>query len=352
MAKRATIADVAKKADVSVMTVSRVVRNDKHVSPATRERVAKIIAQLNYHPDFSARALSSHVTGNIGLLASNSYTRSGFYTDLTCALDKELSSKDYSVITSFHPHWGKKIPVLITQKKIDGLIIAGYDVEERIVDECLHNKIPVVIIDGLSFGQATVNIDFDYRAGLASAIAKLELLGHNRFAFVGNSSTNTGERMMMEALCELLDSSTDKTLKIVWTDKMPLSGQYADWHKTFADATAIICASDLLAAKVVDYAKESGISVPEDVSVIGCGDTELARFKHPHISSIAVDLTELARQTLECLFRLVNKQNVSLEKLDVTTRYIQRESTGPNMDVKRKEVIATVPGQMSESLTN
>ena len=329
LAKRATITDVAKIADVSAMTVSRVMRNTKDVKESTRNRVQVAISQLNYHPDFSARALSNHITGNIGFLVSHKEQFENLFTYLAFTLEDNLYTRDYSIITSMQSLDPTHLPVLITQRKVDGLIAAGCTVNKSLLAECELNGIPVVMIEGFVEDENITTIHPDYKVSTRKAVEFLVSQGHKHFVFMGNDPDNKNDLRKIKYITKALNSFGLDLSKqnIFFTNRFDSSEKklMESMKQKDENNTAYFCVNENLAAQLNENLRTSRLTHPIENSIIVFADSKLENFKHL-FNEITVAKKKIVEIAVQELFKKINKQPIEEHHIHVPTLFINRES--------------------------
>lgn len=307
--------DVAAYAGVSMKTVSNVVHDYPHVSPAMRERVQRAIDDLGYRPNALGRRLA---TGRSGLLAlAFSDIRLPYFAQLASAVAVAAanSGSGYRVLleeTAGTLDGERSVLSAEEAGLVDGLlfqpsVMSTTEIAQR------HGDIPLVL---LGEGAAPLSVDrvmIDNVAAAKTAVAHLVALGRRRIAFVGHerSSPSTTSRLRLQGYQEGLDEfgiPLDMDL-LVAVD--PLSAPAAaESLGTALDAglrmDGIVCRDDLAAFGALRALGERGIAVPEEVAVVGWDDIDLAAVTRPSITTIAPDLSELARVALDLLLERID----------------------------------------------
>jgi len=331
---RITIRDVAKAAGVSTATVSKVMNATGRVSEGTRETVLKAAKSLDFRPNAMARALQSRRSYSAGLLTDDTYGR--FSLPLMAGVTEGLIGKGMSVFLcgiDGPPELGGSHLDRLLQNRVDGLIISGRRVD-RLPDIDLSGaKLPIVY--ALSRGPVGgVTLAPDEEHGASLAVTHLLDIGRRRIAHV------TGPRRYQ--LVEERARAWRDTLAAadLLTDAEPLFG---DWSELWGHAAighlfdgmgrsdrpdAIFCGSDQIGRGVIDALRERGISVPDDVAVIGFDNWRvMAEQTRPPLSSIDMNLTVLGLEVGLALSRLIagERQDQGLIRLPCTL--VPRAST-------------------------
>ncbi|MGW9018956.1 LacI family DNA-binding transcriptional regulator [Priestia megaterium] len=325
-----TIYDVAEKAGVSIATVSKVINNTGRISDKTRKKVNLIMNELNYHPSFVASALTGKRTQTIGLLIPN--IANPFYSEFARNLEDRAHELGYSIVicsTDYNEEKEKKYVSLLMRKQVDGFIITSGFTNVGLIQEVMNQKIPVALI-AYSIPTLSLNsigID-DYKAGY-QATAHLAELGHKRIAVIAETvqSSNDRVRGYKEALKEYqlefdinLYIETKATVEDgeIATDKL---------LNVEEPPTAIFAFNDILAIGTMQCAKKRGLSIPENLSVIGCDNTILALI--PSLTTMGQPLREMGHEAADILIEEIEGKKTRKQQILLSPELVIRDSTGP-----------------------
>jgi LacI family transcriptional regulator len=325
-----TIYDVAEKAGVSIATVSKVINNTGRISDKTRKKVNLIMNELNYHPSFVASALTGKRTQTIGLLIPN--IANPFYSEFARNLEDRAHELGYSIVicsTDYNEEKEKKYVSLLMRKQVDGFIITSGFTNVGLIQEVMDQKIPVALI-AYSIPTLSLNsigID-DYKAGY-QATAHLAELGHKRIAVIAETvqSSNDRVRGYKDALKEYqlefdinLYTETKATVEDgeIATDKL---------LNVEEPPTAIFAFNDILAIGTMQCAKKRGLSIPENLSVIGCDNTILALI--PSLTTMGQPLREMGYEAADILIEEIEGKKTRKHQILLSPELVIRDSTGP-----------------------
>jgi len=325
-----TIYDVAEKAGVSIATVSKVINNTGRISDKTRKKVNLIMSELNYHPSFVASALTGKRTQTIGLLIPN--IANPFYSEFARNLEDRAHELGYSIVicsTDYNEEKEKKYVSLLMRKQVDGFIITSGFTNVGLIQEVMDQKIPVALI-AYSIPTLSLNsigID-DYKAGY-QATAHLAELGHKRIAVIAETvqSSNDRVRGYKDALKEYqlefdinLYIETKATVEDgeIATDKL---------LNVEEPPTAIFAFNDILAIGTMQCAKKRGLSIPENLSVIGCDNTILALI--PSLTTMGQPLREMGHEAADVLIEEIEGKKTRKQQILLSPELVIRDSTGP-----------------------
>lgn len=297
--------EVAKRAGVSTATVSRVLNNLDVVRSATRARVLKAVAELNYHPNLHARTLAGGKSHTIGLIASN--MENPFFFDIFRSLEAHARLAGYEVVvanTDYDPDRLVRGVRLMIGRRVAGLAMVVSEMDPGLIEELANARIPCVFYDvGAARGNIT-NIRVDYRRGIRCIVGHLHSLGHRRLAFIGHHSslgpTSEREKAFVESVSQLQPSVEWQTA----ADRDGLEGGRLAARQLLSQGfqpTAIVCVNDFTAAGVLRELRDRGLSVPRDVSLTGFDNITLSEFCDPPLTTIDIPRDEIGRLAFAAL---------------------------------------------------
>lgn len=309
-----TIYDVAKQANVGVGTVSRVLNNNPRVSPETRQRVLSVIQSLNYRPSPVAQRLSRRKTLSIGVIAVF-FTRPSVVERLR-GIEAVVAASEYDLIVFNIETPAKRDDIFratADNRRVDGLLVISLTPADEDVVRWRSAGVPVVLVDTQHPALPRIVVD-DVQGGYRAAQHLLEL-GHRRIAFVGDpvhtafNFTSSRDRLwgLQRALAEH---------GIPFRPEYHQAGEHSSetartlTHSLLAlhePPTAVFAASDTQALGVMQAARELGLRVPEDLSVIGFDDIEIAEY---------LDLTTMHQPLFESGYRGIDLLLQSLEQAE------------------------------------
>lgn len=329
-----TINDVAKRAGVSPMTVSRVINDEGNVREATKKRVEEAIAALNYAPSAAARTLAGGDEIRIGLLHANpSFAYLSEF--LVGSLDQASRSNVQLVVEKCGDDGGTEAIEHLLRGRIDGIVLPPPLSDSPAVLGALQGRgVPVVAV---ATGRApdwalSVSID-DHRAAYEMT-RHLGALGHGRIGFItGNpNQTASGERLAgyRAALADMkLTEAPELIVEGMFTYRSGLDA--ADQLLDLSDPpSAIFASNDDMAAAAVAIAHRRGLDVPGDLTVCGFDDTALATTIWPELTTIRQPVTEMSRAAIDLLVRAIRSRNAkdAPQQLHILTEHdlIRRQS--------------------------
>lgn len=319
-----TIKDVAKKANVSVATVSRVINNTGYVNHETRKIVEDAIDELGYVPNELARSLFRKKSNIIGLIVPHISTY--FFAELIEAIEDHIMEKGYKLMifnSKDDIEIEKKYINVFSQYNIDGLIIVANTKSARAY---MNLKTPIITIDHIIDNSIPSVTSDNVQGGEIAAKRLIETGCKNIIHFRGPSVLITVVdrargfyQVMDEHNIEV--QSCDLDFK---TPELGLIEQFIKEHKT---VDGIFCSSDIIAMYVISVLKRLDYKVPEDVQVIGYDNIELSEILIPRLTTIAQPINDMGMRTVDNLLALIEKKELDEIHQLLPVTLIERDTT-------------------------
>lgn len=329
-----TIYDIAKETGKTAPTVSKALNGSGTLSKKTREKIIETARKMGYEPNMTARTLATKKSRLIGVIYDDTGMDRGFAHPLFSVIlnrfREQIEHAGYDIIF-LSRHFKMSYYAHASYRSVDGVIIinpAEYKLE--LFEDFVKNKIPVVSTNTIINGICTI-ITENERGGYAAAEYFIKK-GHKKIAFLSGPRNNLSlaaeERLTgFKKACADYNIPFDETLFEECEYWHTQSG-YASFERLYKrnkDFTAVFACSDLLAYGVMQYAENNGISIPDDVSVIGFDDDSGSQFSHPHLSSFRHDGVKIADMAAEMLFQQIADIPVP-EVVRFPATLIERES--------------------------
>lgn len=330
-----TIIDVAREAGVSYSTVSRVVNNYEHVKPETRERVLTAMTRLGYVVNQQARSLRGGRSQVVGLLVPD--VGNNYIGDIIRGIDAELAAHQYDLMlyTTHRQKSKESIYVAtITRGLADGLLLLLPTNVEAYMASLQQQQFPHVLIDYQAVdNQFTSTVQSTNFQGAYEATQYLIELGHRRIAYIiGQQEMECSLARLSGYRAALDDHGIDYDLKLIRSgDFFRLQGYEAarEFLTVNHPPTAIFAANDLSAFGVMEAVRECGLSIPDDISIIGFDDILEAQQVHPSLTTVRQPLEEMGRVAARILLRRLEHPDLSGERVELPTKLIIRNSCAP-----------------------
>lgn len=324
-----TITDVAKEAGVSVSTVSHVVNNTRFVKPETRARVMEAIQLLDYTPSISAQSLKKNVTHTIGMIVTSS--TNPYFAEIVSHIESALYEAGFNLILcNSGQDFVKQRNYIRTLKgkRIDGLLVLESVVSDaflKLVESC---NFPVVLLD--MEGQRLASVTDDSEAGGYLATSYLIARGHREIGCISGPSDHHQSAQRYLGFKRALDEAGIE-LNPAWV----LPGNLeADGGERAIEAlcrqerrpTALFAFNDLSALGAMSEAARQGLRVPQDLSIIGYDDIEIARLFSPALTTVRQQIDDICRATCQLLTGAIARKDAVPEHVRVQPQLVVRDS--------------------------
>ncbi|MCA0454082.1 MAG: LacI family transcriptional regulator [Chloroflexi bacterium] len=339
-----SIKAVAKKAGVSIATVSRVLNGTKFVSPDIRANVLKVVEELNYKPSLPARNLRRQQTQTIGVLVP--HLNDFYFGNLAFALEKILSSRGYSPMFASTESDTSKETICVDnliQHRVQGtILVPALPVHGSIenVQRLMDSNIAVVLVDrGIRSLKVNQIISNNFQGGYDGARHLIEL-GHKHIGMLDSGTDallpkfGPGSERISGVRQAMADAGLEFDIRnCIFSDEQNQSK--AGYQGTFTllrqspEITAIFALTDASAVGALRAAYELGLSVPRDLSVMGFDDIPLASHVVPRLTTLAQPPDQIAQAAVDLLLRQFDEPSAPFQTITVGTQLIPRESTAP-----------------------
>ncbi|RXZ35546.1 LacI family DNA-binding transcriptional regulator [Sphingomonas desiccabilis] len=332
-----TISDVAKRAGVSPMTVSRVINGEANVRPATRDAVNAAISALNYAPNRAARSLAGAGQVRIGLLYSN--PSAGFLSEFLLGSLDQASRSDVQIVVERCELGEHELEVAqhLVRGGIDGIILPPPLCEAPALLSLLRSaRIPTVAVATGVPAENQLAIRIDDREAAAMMTRHIMELGHRRIGFIAGNPNLSASAQRLEGFREALAAAGMAEDPALIVDGLFTYRSGLDAAEQLLDLaeppTAIFSSNDDMAAATVAIAHRRGLDVPGDLTVCGFDDTTLATAIWPELTTIHQPIADMARAAVELLVATLRQQKhldgaAEQQVLDFTL--IRRQSDAP-----------------------
>jgi LacI family transcriptional regulator len=318
----ATIADVAALAGVSTATVSRVLSGGARALPATRERVVAAARELGYRPSGIARALKKRETRTLGLLVTD--IGNPFYPQVVRAVEAAAHKAGYAIVLANGgddpdrelAHLG-----LLEERRVDGIIVASSRMSRRHAVALRNSTVPVVLVNATS-GGGLAAVTTAHRRGARMAAEHLMGLGHRRIGHISAPAQHAASRLRRQGVRDAVDAV------VVDGDGGVEGGALAVPALLAAGVTGIVAYNDLTAIGALRGLRQAGLRVPEEISVVGFDDIEMAAWTDPPLTTIRQPTDALGQWAVDRLARvLAGDRAAAVERVMLWPELVVRGST-------------------------
>jgi LacI family transcriptional regulator len=303
--RRPTINDVAALSGVSKSTVSNVMRGTGSVSDPTRQRVLDAVATLGYRPNAAARNLVLRRTNLIGVVVGD--IANAFDAELVKGIEQHASAGEYTTLvcnTGGHARLEASRIAALLEQRVDGIALLDFTGDRAVLSQLLAERVPVVMVSCWSEYADCVAVDD--MVGIDLAVRHLVELGHKRIAHAVDPLMEATTRRARVQAFERALLRSGLAPRPEWT--LPYESDEADAEARFlpmlADGekpTAIVAANDYTAIRLMELLERNGVSVPDDVSLVGFDGIDIAGLSRIGLTTIAQPRDELARTALDLL---------------------------------------------------
>jgi LacI family transcriptional regulator len=330
-AREVTIFDVAEEAGVSYSTVSRVLNNKNNVNAETRERVLQVMAQMGYIGNATARSLAGGLSRVVGLLVDHLNTE--YMGEIIRGIDEVLESNDYNLMlyTTHQQKTRETASVAkLTHGFADGLILIVPRNEKAYLETLEQRRFPYVLIDYQGYNRHVPSIMTTNKKGAYDATTYFIETGHRQIGFI------TGEMAYgcsIERLAGYRAALEDHG--IAFSQELVKEGNFLQplGHSCTQELlnlpqppTALFVSNDVMAFGAMEAARERGLRIPDDLSIIGFDDIPQAAHVHPPLSTVRQPLEEMGRRAAMLLLQFIANPACEVERIELSTRLVIRES--------------------------
>ncbi len=323
--------DVARKAGVSITTVSHVLNDTRAVADETRARVRKAIAELSYYKNSSARLLVRGQSDLLGLIISD--IENPFFPELIKSFERACAREQMEVLlcaTNYDRGQAKNALRRMLENRVQGVAVMTSQFDRELEAQLTEKKVPLVLLGSPSTTSYRSNIALDYRKGLAEAIEYLYGLGHRKIALAIGPQDQLSAMEFKQAAVRELKRRGLNPFCIAEGDHQPESGARAvrELLKTAPRPTAVLCGNDRMAIGAMGAAEDLGFRVPGDVSIVGADDVWMTRYCQPPLTTIRIPRDTLGQLAFDVLMKMVRSKRKAGSAHVLETRLIVRRSTG------------------------
>lgn len=326
-----TIYDVAREADVSMATVSRVVNGNPNVKPATRKKVLEVIERLDYRPNAVARGLASKKTTTVGVIIPD--VSNMFFASLARGIDDIATMYKYNIILANSDGDNlKEVHVLnnLLAKQVDGIIFMGHHITDEIRGEFSRSKTPIVLAGSIDPDNQVGSVNIDYQAATKEAVQILVKNGHKDIAFVSGALIDPingharlgGYKQALEEAGIAYNEGLIFEAPYSFRDGLRLVERLRN-----SGATAAFISDDELAVGILDGLLDAGVKVPEEFEIITSNNSLLTDVVRPKLTTITQPLYDMGAVAMRLLTKLMNKEEVEQKTIILPFGISEKGST-------------------------
>ena len=330
----ASIKDIAREANVSPATVSKALNKRKDISEATREKILRIAESHDFVPSAIGRSLKNQRTENIGVIfcrESQPLSGNPFYSRVLEGIEAELTINNYNLVLHLLPNDYKgTLPKMLREGQVDGVVLAGV-LRPDFIERLRNLSIGVVLVDPKIIIDDFSQVLIDNEHGAFQAVEHLISRGHERIGFISGNIDRMSFIQRYKGYQKALSFH-----KIHLDKDLVRSGGLEQGYdhtvnllKMENPPTAIFAANDINAIYGYKAITDNRLRIPEDISVIGFYDIEMAKISSPPLSTVRVYKEEMGSIAVRTLLQIINNELDRPVTTLVPTRLVERGSVGP-----------------------
>jgi len=334
--KKVTIEAIAHAAGVSPATVSRVLNNKRNVRPELAVRVKEVIATLGYRPNEIARGLVNGRASVFSVVVPD--IDNPFFSKICKAIQDTIGKDKYSLFL-YNSNGAldreKEIIEELAARLIKGVfLVAPRTPPKDILDLCKHYDILPVVLDARVESYRLPAVWVDNTTAFIEATEYLIRNGHRKIGFVaGPHIVANSEDRLRGYLLGLQRYSIEKAESLILESDYTIAGGYKAaeymFEKIESQPTALICSNDLMAVGVMAYLRQKGIQIPDEVSIIGCDDIDVAGSLYPPLTTIVQPISKLGTVAAQLMLQYISHDELP-PKVILHAELVVRESTSSN----------------------
>lgn len=323
--------DVAKRAGVSVTTVSHVMNHTREIAPETRQRVLNAIGELNYYKNISARLLVRGKSDLVGLIISD--IENPFLPPVVKSFERACAAAGLELLlgmTNYEPRKAEAAVRRMIESRVRGVAIMTSQIDGRLIDILVQADVPVVALDLAKTGKGKSSLSIDYSSGIVDAVDHLYVHGHRRVAVIQGPSKVVSAARYGSILRSVIAEYGMTLGGARETGSLPEDGAQAatELLQNKRQPTAILCSNDLTAIGAMGAAAQLGIGIPHELSIIGSDDIAMARYSHPALSTVRIPRDAIGHEAFRLLEHLCGPPLRRGAQTCFATSFIARGSSG------------------------
>lgn len=328
-----SIGDVARAANVSIATVSRVLNNSALVAPATAERVLGVVRQLGYQPNAIARALMTSRSQIIGIALPDIHGE--FYSEILRGADAAARAHGLRLLIASEARAGEaaSTQTSLPYSLIDGLVVMITEPNDLLWQEAMSSGLPVCVLDAQTVDAGVDNVVIDNVSGAAEATSHLlRRVQPDHCYFVGGAEANFDSQSRAAGFQAALrrEGAEPRSAQLAFGDYT--SGWGQAWAQRMIAqgrlrGSAVLAGNDDIAMGILFAARDAGLDVPDQLAVVGFDNTRLCSIVRPALSSVRVPLREMGAAAVDLLLRRIAEPESERREVCLPARLVARESS-------------------------
>lgn len=331
-----TIKDIAKAAGVSHTTVSRALNDNPAISKETVERIKSLAEELGYVPSAAARGLKTNRSHVLGVIVHR--MEDPFLSEVLRGIEDTLNTSEYSLFlaaTNRDPEREQRVIQAMIERRVDGIIFSSLHIGVQQLHYLNQFGIPFVLINNQTMQDPDVYLVYHQDVEATRQLtAYLVRLGHRKIAYLGSirsGRTNVKRQQGYEEALKVSSLPVRPEYITTATSGKPEGGMEGmKYFLALSDPpTAVVCYNDMMAIGAIQAIQQAGLRVPQDISVTGFDDIELATYITPPLTTFHQPRYQLGQEAANMILRVLNEDNGSQQANTVVLQgeLVERQST-------------------------
>ena len=331
-----TLWEVAKRANVSIATVSRTINREPSVSPSLARRVRRVIEEIGYYPNTHARALVSGRSRIFGLMISE--TMNAFFPEISRIFENLGFEHNFEIFLSSiarDPRQNEIAVRRMIERQIEGVAILSFEEEHSLIEVFRRRRVPIVVLDIESPGPLLKTVCIDYKHGIRQAVQHLAAMGHTRIALITGPThlrTAVARKIAVQECMEEIGREIPPQLLVEGGHTLETGMKALFLLAASTDPpSAVLCSHDITAMGVMRGAFELGLDIPRDLSLVGCDDIHMAQFTTPPLTTVQISQAEIANIAFQALLDSLKDQSNGSSRgvCAIQAHLVLRHTTAP-----------------------
>lgn len=308
----ATRDDVAKRAGVSVATVSYALNNKNKISEETRQRVLQAVEELGYRPNVLARSLKTKKSYQLAVLVN--HLGNPFEAGVVSRIETAALARDYFVFVQTYRQETEEQLQSLLMGRVDGIILLGQTLMDATIEHFRNLNVPIVSITKPVWERRGIPyIDMNWMLEMRKAIRHLQERGHDRIGFMTNGNPAHHHTERFQAFLQAMQVCATR---FDHANVINGGGTYLSAYSAMEERlrtgqlsfTAMLCANDLMAIGAIAACRDHGIAIPQSLAIIGGEDILMSSETNPPLTTIQFPREEIGRQAVQMLFEQMDGQ--------------------------------------------
>jgi len=347
--------EIAKRANVSIATVSRTINGAPNLDPFLARRVRKVIEAVGYYPNTHARALVCGRSRILGLMVSE--TVEPFFPQILQTFENLSFEHNYEILLSSISRERRRMEAAVRRMiecRVEGLAVLSSEKETALIELFRGQALPLVVLDHEPPGPLLTTVSIDYKHGIREAVQHLAALGHARIALITGPArlkTAAARTIAFQECMKEIDLEMPRDLLVEGGHTLESGMKALSVIAALPERPSAVLCSDMTAIGVMRRAFELGLTVPRDLSVVGFDDNHLAQFATPPLTTVQVSYADIADAAFKALLKSVEDRSheSSREVPAIQSNLVLRRST--TLTARRVNDGATVKRAYKQAAT-